>query len=432
VSDADDSHGRRGTESSDGTDSTDATESAVARAQRTAEAATRSADAAHDEAHAARDEMHEMHDAHHDDGADGDGDSSHSQHGQHSFGRLGRPLRRDSPFMLGFLGALGVFLAWFLTQAIVQARSVIILIVVSMFLAIGLNPLVESLMRHGMRRTVAIAIVFFVVIGAFVGFGFAVVPPVAEQSDAFVQNIPDYFDDLRKNSTIRQFDEDYNVIGKAQDYVTSGDLTQRLFGGVVGVGRIVINAVFAAFSVLILTLYFLAALPSMKRQAYRLVPNSRRARVQLLTDEVLVRIGGYVSGAVGVAVIATVTSYLFLTIIGMPFALALAVFVGLLDLVPLVGATIAAVGVTGLAFIESPTMGISCLVFYIAYQQFENYIIYPRVMRKAVDVPAALTVVAVLLGGALLGIVGALLAIPTAAAILLIVRQVAIPRMDSV
>ena len=349
-----------------------------------------------------------------------------------SFGRLGRPLRRDSPFMLGFLGALGVFLAWFLTQAIVQARSVIILIVVSMFLAIGLNPLVESLMRRGMRRTMAIAIVFFVVIGAFVGFGFAVVPPVAEQSDAFVQNIPEYFDDLRQNSTVRQFDEDYGVIGKAQDYVTSGALTQQLFGGVVGVGRIVINAVFAAFSMLILTLYFLAALPSMKRQAYRLVPASRRERVQLLTDEVLVRIGGFVSGALGVAFIATVTSYIFLTILGLPYALALAVFVGLLDLVPLVGATIAAVGVTALAFLESPLVGVTCLVFYVAYQQFENYVIYPRVMRRAVDVPAALTVVAVLLGGALLGIVGALLAIPTAAAILLVVRQVAIPRMDSV
>jgi predicted PurR-regulated permease PerM len=120
----------------------------------------------------------------------------------------------------------------------------------------------------------------------------------------------------------------------------------------------------------------------------------------------------------------------FIMIIGLPYALALAVFVGLLDLVPLVGATIGAVVVTVLGFVDSPGKGVACLVFYLAYQQLENYVIYPRVMRKAVDVPAALTVVAVLLGGALLGIVGALLAIPTAAAILLVVRQVAIPRMD--
>ncbi|HEX7197134.1 MAG TPA: AI-2E family transporter [Candidatus Limnocylindria bacterium] len=355
-----------------------------------------------------------------------------AEHTDPQFGRLGHPLRRDSPFVLGFLGALGVFLAWFLTQAVVQARSVIILIVISMFLAIGLNPLVEWLTARNMRRGVAITIVFFAVIGAFVGFGFAVVPPVVEQSNGFVQELPSYLEDLRKNSTVRQFDEDYGVIERAQDYVTSGDLGQRLFGGLVGVGRVVLNAVFGAFSVLIMTLYFLAALPSMKRQAYRLVPASRRERVTLLGDEVITRIGGFVSGAFTVAFIAAFTSYIFLMILGMPFALALAVFVGLLDLVPLVGATIAAVVVSLLGFTESVGVGIACVVFYVAYQQFENYVVYPRVMRRAVDVPAPVTVVAVLLGGALLGIVGALLAIPVAAAILLVVRQVAIPRMDRV
>ena len=360
------------------------------------------------------------------------GDRTASDTGEQFFGHLGRPLRRNSPFMLGFLGALGVFLAWFLTQAVIQARSVIILIVVSLFLAIGLNPLVETLMRRGLRRTMAIGVVFFVVISGFSAFAFAIVPPVAQQTNEFVTNIPDYLADLRKNPTVRNFDEDYGVIKRANSYVESGDIGQRLFGGILGVGRIVLNAVFSALSVLILTLYFLASLPSMKRQAYRLVPSSRRTRVQLLTDEVLVRIGGYVSGAFTIAFVAAVTSYIFLKIVGLPYAVALAVFVGLLDLVPLVGATIAATVITLLGFIESSAVGIACLVFYVGYQQLENYVIYPRVMRAAVDVPAALTVVAVLLGGALLGVVGALLAIPTAAAILLVVRQVMIPRMDRV
>lgn len=349
-----------------------------------------------------------------------------------AFGRLGHPIRRDSPFMLGFLGALGVFLAYLLTQALVEARGVIILIVVSLFLAIGLNPVVGWLTARNLRRGPAIGLVFLGVIGAFVGFGFAVVPPVVEQSDAFVQALPSYLDDLRRSPTIRQFDEDYGVIERAQEYVTSGDLGQRLFGGLVGVGRVVLNAVFSSLSVLIMTLYFLAALPSMKRQAYRLVPASRRQRIQLLADEILQRIGGFVSGAFTVAFIAGLTSYAFLLVVGLPYALALAVFVALLDLIPLVGATIAAVVVSLLGFTESVAVGVACIIFYVAYQQFENYVIYPRVMRRAVDVPAPLTVVAVLLGGALLGIVGALLAIPTAAAILLIVRQVAIPRMDRV
>ncbi len=346
------------------------------------------------------------------------------------FGRLGRPLRRNSPFMLGFLGSLGVFLAWFLIQALVQARSVIILIVVSLFLAVGLNPLVEALMRRGLRRNFAIGVVFLIVISGFGAFAAAILPPVIEQTDAFVTKLPDYLDDLRQNDTIRRFDNDYQVIGKTQRYITSGAVGERMFGGLLGVGRIVLNALFSALSVLILTLYFLAALPSMKRQAYRLVPSSRRTRVQLLTDEILVRIGGYVGGAFTIASVAAVTSFLFLTIIGLPYALALAVFVGLLDLVPLVGATLAATLVSVLGFVESPAVGLACLAFFVAYQQLENYVIYPRIMRAAVDVPAALTVVAVLLGGALLGVVGALLAIPTAAAILLVVRQVAIPRMD--
>jgi predicted PurR-regulated permease PerM len=346
------------------------------------------------------------------------------------FGRLGRPLRRDSPFMLGFLGALGVLLALAIVHAMSQARSVLILIVVALFLAVGLNPVVEGLTRRGMRRGLAIGIVFIVVIGAFVGFGFAVVPPVVEQTNAFVKQLPSYLSDLRGNNTIRQFDNDYHVIEKAQAYVTGPDLGQRLFGGLLGVGRVVLNTVFSAFSLLIMTLYFLAALPSMKRQAYQLVPASRRERVTLLTDEILVRIGGFVSGALAVAFIAATTSYVFLLIVGLPYALALAVFVGLLDLIPLVGATIAAVIVSTLGFIDSLGAGIACIVFYIAYQQFENYVIYPRVMRRAVDVPAPVTVVAVLIGGALLGVTGALLAIPIAAAGLLVIRQVTIPRMD--
>ena len=408
----------------------DAEESAAADARSAAadaEEAREDAEEARDDAEEARDDARAAEEA-----AETAEDEVHSDTLDPAFGSLGRPIRRDSPFMLGFLGALGVLTAWFLVQAFLQARSVLVLIAVALFLAIGLSPIVEWLIDRGMRRGVAVGIVFLGVIAAFVGFGFAVLPPVIEQSNAFVKALPDYLSDLRRNPTIRQFDQDYGVIDRAQTYVTSGDLGQRMFGGIVGVGRVVLNAVFSALSLLIMTLYFLAALPSMKRQAYRLVPASRRERVTLLSDEVINRIGGFISGALTVAFVAGFTSYVFLLIIGLPYALALALFVALLDLVPLIGATIAAVVVSLLGFTESVVVGISCVVFYIAYQQFENYVVYPRVMRRAVDVPAPVTVVAVLLGGALLGVVGALLAIPVAAAVLLVLRQVAIPRMDQV
>lgn len=346
------------------------------------------------------------------------------------YGRPGRPLARNTPFALGFVGALGVFLAWFLVQAVINARAVLVLIVVSMFLAVGLNPGVEWLMGRGLRRSLAVALVFAGAIGVFVGFGASVVPPLVTQTRELVESLPDLLAELERSRTIRDLDEQYGIIDRAQNYVTSGALGERAFGGILGVGRVVLGAVFGALTVLILTLYFLASLPAIKRQAYRLVPASRRERVSLLGDEILARIGGYVSGALTVASLAGLSTYLFLLLLEVDYALPLALFTGLMALVPMVGASIAGAVVCSVAFVDSLTKGVASLVFFVVYQQVENYFVYPRVMRRSVDVPAAATIMAALIGGALLGVVGALLAIPTAAAVLLLVREVWIPRQD--
>jgi predicted PurR-regulated permease PerM len=346
------------------------------------------------------------------------------------YGTPGRPLRRGSPFYLGFVGAVGVLVAYFLVQAVLQARSVLILIVVALFLAVGLNPIVETLMRRGMRRGLAITAVFVAVIAVFVGFAATIVPPLVSQTNDFVQMVPDYLDNLEQNERIQRLNDDYGFIDNVQSYIASGDIGERLFGGILGVGRIVLNAVFSALTVLFLTLYFLAALPSITAQAYRLVPASRRHRVKLLGDEILRRIGGYVNGAIVVGTLAGLTSYVFLLVVGLPYALPLAIFAGFMSLVPMVGATIAAVVVSTIGLFQSVAVAIACVVFYIVYQQIENYVIYPRVMKRSVDVPAAVTVIAALVGGALLGVVGALLAIPTAAGLLLVVREVLVPRLE--
>jgi predicted PurR-regulated permease PerM len=346
------------------------------------------------------------------------------------YGRPGRPLGRNTPFVLGFVGALGVFAAWFLVQAVINARSVIVLIVVSMFLAIGLNPSVEWLMDRGLRRVHAVGAVFVGVIAWFVAFGFAVVPPLVSQTRELVESLPGLLTQLERSETIRGLDQQYGIIERAQGYLAGGGLGERAFGGIVGVGRVVLGALFGAVTVLILTLYFLASLPNIKRQFYRLVPASRRERVALLGDEVLSRIGGFVSGAIIVAALAIVTSFLFLSAIELNYALPLSLFVGIMALIPMVGATIGALVVCSVAFVDSVAKGVACVVFYVVYQQVENYLVYPRVMRRAVDVPASVTVMAALIGGALLGVVGALLAIPVAAAVLLVVREVWIPRQD--
>lgn len=353
------------------------------------------------------------------------------RHPDVGMGLPGPPLRRSNPFMFGFFAALGVLVAWGLWNALGQARSVLILLLVSMFIAVGLNPLVEWFMRRGLKRGLSVGVVFLLMILAVSGVGFAIVPVVTDQINSLIKNAPDYLDLLTKSQTLNELNDRYQFIQKAQDYIQDPALAQRAFGGILGVGKVVANALFSGFTILILTLYFLASLPSVKRAAYSLVPASRRPRVSILGDEVLSRVGGYVSGQFLVAACAGFFMFVFLQIVGLrEYALALAIVVMFTAFIPMVGGLIGVVIVALIGFTDGLWVGVACLAYGIIYQQIENYIVAPRIMRRAVDIPGAVTVIAALLGGALLGVVGALLAIPTAAAILLIIREVWVRKAD--
>jgi predicted PurR-regulated permease PerM len=347
------------------------------------------------------------------------------------FGKPGRPLSRRSPFRVAFTAALGVGLAYMLMQAVIAVRSVLILLLISAFLAIGLNPAVEALERRGMARGRSVGVVLVGVLLFFVGFGFAVVPPIIDQVGQLIDKAPDYVRDLQNNQRVASLDDRFHFLNRAKDYVSHPENAgTALFGGVLGVGRVVFSAFFSTLTVLILTLYFLSNLPNIKASAYRAVPRSRRARVGLLADEILERVGGYVGGALIIAACAGVTTFIVLLIFDVPYPVALAMLVAITDLIPLIGATIGAIVVTLVSFFVSTKTGIVVGVYYAAYQQFENYLLYPRVMKKSVDVSPAATVVAVLIGGSLLGVLGALLAIPIAAAVQLVLQEVVIPRQD--
>jgi predicted PurR-regulated permease PerM len=346
-------------------------------------------------------------------------------------GRPGRPLNRRSPFRIGFAGALGVGTAYLLYQAVVSARSVLVLVIVAAFLAIGLNPIVSRLERTGMRRGAAVAIVFVALLAFFALFGYAVLPPVITQVANFVEALPTYVRDLQGNPTIKDLDGRFGVLQKLNDYVTTGDFGTRIAGNVVSVTQQIAGLVLKALTILILTLYFLSSFNAIKHTAYRLVPRSRRARVSLIGDEILGRVGGYVAGAVVVALIAGVTSLIWVSALGVPYPLALALIVTLTDVIPLIGATIGAVVVTAVAFFVSLPVGIATGIFFLVYQQLENYLVYPRVMSRSVDVNPAAAIVGALIGGTLLGFVGALLAVPATAAIQLILREVLVPRQDA-
>ncbi|MFC4534392.1 AI-2E family transporter [Sphaerisporangium dianthi] len=343
------------------------------------------------------------------------------------YGMPGKPLARG-PFLWGLTAALGVLTAWGLAQALVSSRSVIVLIVVAAFLAVGLNPVVEMLQRRGMSRRWAISVVFLGVIMLFALFGLAIVPPVGQETSDFLSAVPEYVESLSANPTIRQLDEDYKILANLQAYVTSGGLGTAVAGGILGAGAVVLNAFFSGFTLLVLTLYFLGSLPTIKEYLLLLVPASRRPRTRAIGDEILDGIGGYVAGNVLISVIAGGLSWLFLTVAGARYALALALVIAVMDLIPLVGATVGAVLVSAVGFLQSWPLGIACVIFFVVYQQVENYVIYPRVMSRSVDVAPAVSVIAALFGGALLGAVGALLAIPVAAAVALIVREVVLPR----
>jgi predicted PurR-regulated permease PerM len=266
-------------------------------------------------------------------------------------------------------------------------------------------------------------------LGFFGGFVAAVIPPIANQSTQLVKHAPDYVHRLDSNATFRKLDRRYHITQKVEQRAHKG-VDINALGGVVGVGKAILGIFAATLTVIILTIYFLANMPGIKRLMYRMVPRTRRARVGLLTDEILNRVGGYVLGNLATSVVAGTVTFLWLIAWGIPYPVALAMFIAITDLIPLVGATIGAIGVTAVALFHGPVAGIATGIYYIAYQQFENYVLQPRVMKRTVDIAPVVTIVAALLGAALLGILGALIAVPLAAAIQLVISEVLIPRQD--
>jgi len=350
------------------------------------------------------------------------------------YGKAGSPLNRSHPFFLGFVGAIGVLTAMALVSALAQLSSVFTLIIVAMFLAMALDPVVQWLMRRGLPRGLAVTVVFLLVIGVFVGILSAVVPPLVTQGSSLANQLPDLLNQLLKSPTVRHLDNQYHIVSKAsadlKSRVANGNTLMSVFGGVFGAGKAVVSGFFAAFTVLVLTLYFLASLHNITEAAYRMVPASRRDRVRLLSDEIIRRIGGYVAGQIAVASINAVCTYIVVTILGLPYGLVLAICVGLIGLIPLIGATLGATIVVLVGMFQSWQIGVGLIIYYVVYQQVENYLISPKIMARTVSVPGAVAMIAALAGGSLLGMLGALIGIPIAAGVLLIIQEVVVPRQD--
>jgi len=349
-----------------------------------------------------------------------------------TYGIAGRPLNLHSPFYIGFLGAIGALLAIGLWNLVGLITTTLTLLIVSMFLALALNPLVDALVARGLRRSAAVGFVFAGLLVAFGLIAALVIPPVVVQGTELAQQAPNYVENVLGSPWVREIDKSYDVIDKIQAELESRMTDQKflegVLGGILGAGRAVLNGVFQVFTVLVLTLYFLSSLPRVKHAAYALVPATRRIRVESLSEEIMRRTGSYAIGQVVIATLNAVLSWVMMRIVGIPYAAVLAVTVGLLGLIPMIGATLGAAVVCIVAFFDEPKKALIALVYYLVYQQLENYVVAPRVMQHTVSVPGPVTIVAALAGAALLGVLGALLAIPVAAGLLLLYEEVLVPR----
>ena len=350
------------------------------------------------------------------------------------FGKIGAPLNHSHPFYFGFVAASGAIIAITLLRAFASASQVFVLIVISLFFAMGLNPAVLFMERRGLSRAKAVTATVSLVIG-FVGvFIWIAAPLIIDQVNALINNAPQLISDLKSNSTINELNINYGIVDTVQNRVEAsikdGKFVIGAFGGVIGVGKAVVSGAFSVLTILVLTLYFLSSLPTLTKDAYRLVPASRRERVAKITDAIIFRVGAFVGGQITISFFASIFIFILGFALDLPYKSALALVVFVCGLIPLIGHFIGMTIVTLIALTVSPLIAAIALASYIIYVQFENYILTPRVMKRALSIPALVTIIAALIGTSLLGLVGGILAVPIAAAVLLILDEVVYPKAD--
>jgi predicted PurR-regulated permease PerM len=350
----------------------------------------------------------------------------------------------QNPFRLGLLAGLGVLLAILIGQAIGNLATIIAYVGAALFLSLGLDPLVSWLERHHVKRGLAIVITLVGVLGVFAGLVFALIPVIVEQVQnitATITNdiIPLLDSDAELNENIMNVLPwaDPNVVSYAvtgiTDFFADPDNLTAISNGLLKAGVQTASGVFGGVIVVILVIYFTASLGSMKRGLYLLVPASKRVKFIDLAEQISQAVGRYVMGQMTLAVVNGVLSLILLNAIGVKYGTLLAFIAFIGSLIPLVGTLSASViiALSTLLFTGTDWRVIVVAIYYLVYMQVEAYVLNPRIMARAVKVPGVIVVIAALVGGTLLGVLGALIAIPVAASVLLIIRQVVVPRQNA-
>jgi predicted PurR-regulated permease PerM len=346
----------------------------------------------------------------------------------------GLPLRRSlsetPPLMAGVLFGLGLAIVTGAVWAFQELGTVLTAVVVATFLAIGLERIVGGMTKRGMPRWLAMTILFVGVTIVFCGGIAAIIPAIVKESAEFIENAPGYYETLMSSKYIEQFGGESGLKERAEGVLTASNVTKAL-GGVAGGVASFFGGLVWFVTTILLTIFILAAYKQLRKGVIRLFAASQREQTDRILEGILRQIGAYLIGALAIGAFAGISSWIFMAIAGIPYAALLALLVALLDLIPQIGATIGAVVVTLVALAVSPMTAVASAIFFIAYQQLENWVIYPTVMRSAVKVSNLAAIVAVLVGGTLFGVVGIVLSVPLYAAIRLIGKELVLPRLDN-
>jgi predicted PurR-regulated permease PerM len=319
------------------------------------------------------------------------------------------------------LGALAVFAATF---AVYTTRAVLVRVLIALFIAISLDPAVRMLTRRGMRRGLAVLLIFLIASGLVTAFLMSVIPAMVHQFQLLVQDFPGYLANLQERSArFRGLSDRFHLTSRVQDFLAN--LPGQLGSGVLGFTRRLFGALFSTLTVVVLTIYFMADLPRLRRGVMRLFPHAHRAQFGRMADVMVDKVGAYMIGNLLISLAAGLATFAVLQGLGVPFAVPLAFVVALCDLIPMIGATLGAVICVLAALLTTDLWPTTVIVaiFFVAYQQLENYLIAPRILRHTVSLSAAAVLLAGLIGGTVLGLVGALMAIPIAAGLKVVLAE---------
>ena len=343
--------------------------------------------------------------------------------------------RIANAFQLGFLGGLGVLAAVFFGAAIGQLATILTYVGLALFIALGMDPLVRMMIKARLPRPLAVIIVIVGFLSIVSLLLWAILPMAVSEAGKLISRVPTIIENVVANRLIATYDAQFGgaisaAAENAINFVSNSSNWPTLLGGVFQIGAGVLSGVVGFVIVVILSIYFMVSLESLKDYLALLVAKSKRERFRKLADQISLSVGRWVMGQTSVALLHSILLFALLTIVGSPFALLLSLAAFLLALIPLIGPASAGILVVSVTYLSGASFALIVLIYYLIYLQIEAYIIGPRVMQKAVSVPAAVVVIAALVGGTLLGVLGALVAIPIAAAILLLVREVWMPRQQ--